>query len=100
MKKFLQKFSLLSILIILCIAINLAQEKYDKSKPTLEKGKIAIKVKEGVGPFQKQDGSVSFGINSLDQISAKYEVNKLSEMFIHKPIPKIRDCLTSQEYIR
>ena len=24
----------------------------------------------------------------MDQISAKYEVNKLSEMFIHKPIPK------------
>ena len=88
MKTLLQKFSLISTLVILCFAINLAQEKYDKSKPTLEKGKIAIKVKEGVGPFQKQEGLVSFGINSLDQISAKYEVNKLSEMFIHKPIPQ------------
>ena len=67
--------------------IIIAQENLNKSKPTLESGKITIKVKEGIGPLQKQEGSVSFGINSLDQKSARFEVYKLSEMFIHKPIP-------------
>jgi hypothetical protein len=67
---------------------NLAQEQYEKSKPNLEKGKITIKVKAGLGPFQEQTGTVLFGINSLDQKSLKYEVNKLTKMFIHKPIPK------------
>ena len=88
MKNLLQRFSLISTLVILCLAINLAQENYDKSKPTLEQGKITIKVKDGIGSFQKQTGTVSFGINSLDQKSAKYQVKKLTESFIHKPIPK------------
>jgi len=88
MKSSLQKFSLIFTLVILCFVNNLAQEKYDKFKPTLERGKITIKIKEGVGPFQKQSGTVSFGINSLDQKSAKYEVNKLTERFVHKPIPR------------
>ena len=60
----------------------------NKTRPTLESGKITIKVKEGVGPFQKQEGSVSFGINSLDQKSAEFEVYRLSEMFTHKPISR------------
>ena len=66
----------------------LAQVNYEKSKPTIEKGKIIIKVKEGVGPYQRNEGAVSFGIPSLDQKVSKYEVNKLQKMFIHKPIPK------------
>jgi len=88
MKDFFQKFSIVSTLLILFFSINLAQENYIKSKPTLEKGKITIKVKRGIGPLHEQMGTVSFGINSLDQKSVKYEVNKLKERFLHKPIPK------------
>ena len=66
----------------------LAQMNYEKSKPTMEKGKLIIKVKEGIGPLEKQAGTVSFGIPSLDQKVSMYEVNKLEKMFIHKPIPK------------
>jgi hypothetical protein len=88
MKNILQKSLLILVLIILCFTISIGQEKVNKSKPTLEKGKITIKVKEGFGPFQEQTGTISFGINSLDQKSVRYEVNKLAERFIHKPIPK------------
>jgi len=88
MKNFLQKLSLISTLVILCFSNNFSQENYNKSKPDLEKGKITIKVKEGIGPFQKQTGTISFGIYSLDQKSAKYKVNKLKERFVHNPIPK------------
>ena len=88
MKNSIRKFLLVFILLIFCFTINLAQVNYEKSKPILEKGKITLKVKEGIGPFQEQTGTISFGINSLDQIATKYEVNKLQERFIHKPIPK------------
>ena len=60
----------------------------DRYISTIEKGKIIIKVKEGIGPFSKQTGNVSFAISSIDQKAIKFEVFSLSEMFIHKSIPK------------
>ncbi len=88
MKFLFQTFFLFIALFLFCFAVNLAQQKYEKSKPTLEKSKITIKVKEGIGPFEEQIGRVSFSIKSLDQKAEKFEVNKLKERFIHKPIPK------------
>ena len=87
MKNLVQKTSLICTLILFCFIAGLAQEKHDKSKPTLENGKIIIKVKGGIGPFEEQTGTVSIGISSLDQKSKKYEVYKLQKRFIHKPIP-------------
>ena len=51
-------------------------------------GTIVIKVKEGIGPFEKQERSMHFGIASLDEKANKFNVNKLAKRFIHKPIPK------------
>ncbi len=51
-------------------------------------GVIDIKVKEGVGPYEKQEKSIRFGIASLDQIAAKFKIKKLAKRFRHKPIPK------------
>jgi hypothetical protein len=56
-------------------------------KQDIEMGAITIKVIEEVGPFDKQSGSVSFGISSLDQLAAKYEINSLTNRFKHRPIP-------------
>jgi hypothetical protein len=82
-------FIIFILLLTVLFSYNIiAQVGLNKSKPAFEKGKIAIKVKEGIGPLQKQEGLVSFGINSIDKIFAKYEVNKLSEMFIHNSTPK------------
>ena len=45
-----------------------AQEYFSKSKPTIERGKITIKLKESTNRLQKQKGNaVTFGISSLDQ---------------------------------
>ncbi len=88
MKYSLTKFLFVALFLTVLTANSYSQSKNEQHKPSLEKSKIAIKVKEGVGPYQRQEGSVSFGINSLDQIAVKYEVNKLNEMFLHKLIPK------------
>ena len=88
MKFLFQKFPLFVSIFVFCFTLIYPQQNSQKSKPVLEKGKITIKVKEGIGPFERQIGRVSFGVNSLDQKAAKYEVNKLTERFIHKPIPK------------
>ena len=42
-------------------------------------GEITINLKEGVGEFGKQTGSVQFGINSLDNKAADFEVYQLEK---------------------
>jgi len=82
-------FVLFAVMLIVLFSFNIsAQVDLKKSQPTFEKGKIAIKLKEGIGPFSKQTGNVSFAISSIDQKAIKFEVFSLSEMFIHKSIPK------------
>ena len=66
-----------------------AQEYFSKSKPTIERGKITIKLKESTNRLQKQKGNaVTFGISSLDQKMQKYKVFSLKKRFNHKPIAK------------
>lgn len=52
------------------------------------KGTIVIKVKEDIGPFEKQERSIAFGIPSLDDKVQQFAISKLEKRFKHKPIPK------------
>ena len=48
-------------------------------------GMITIKLKKGVGDFGKQTGQVIFGIQSLDDKVAQYQVNRLEKRFQYNP---------------
>ena len=51
-------------------------------------GTIVIKVKEGIGPFDKQERSISFDISTLDEKVQKFGIEKLEKRFKHKTIAK------------
>lgn len=48
-------------------------------------GVIALKLKMGVGDFGKQTGMVSFGVPSLDEKVALFEVSQLDKRFRYNP---------------
>ncbi len=48
-------------------------------------GMITLKLKKGTGDFGKQTGSVSFGIQSLDNKVAQYQINRLEKRFQYNP---------------
>jgi serine protease len=49
--------------------------------PEYVQGEITVKLKNGVGDFGKQTGTVSFGIQSLDEKVADFEVYQLEKRF-------------------
>lgn len=63
------------------------QLKHEEAS-TYQQGVINIKVKEGIGPYAKQIGQVSFNIESLDRLVEEFEISVLAKRFTHKPIPK------------
>jgi serine protease len=93
---------LIAALLVLSMTSMIPDEKDDiqqtksltmeKSKPMFQKGMITIKVKEGVGEFEKQRGEVIFNIPSLDVKVNKYDVNLLEKRFRYNP-QKLRDGL-------
>ncbi|MFN2273368.1 MAG: S8 family serine peptidase, partial [Anaerolineales bacterium] len=56
--------------------------------PLFHQGMVTVKFHEGVGPFSRQEGMVSFGISSLDEVAGRFRVNSLEKRFRHRPIPK------------
>jgi len=57
-----------------------------KEEPGLfVKNAITVKLKKGVGDFTKQSGTVRFGISSLDEKVAAYEVSGLEKRFRYNP---------------
>ncbi len=52
-----------------------------KGLPLYLDNAITIKLKEGVGDFNKQSGTVSFGIQSLDELFNHFEVYELEKRF-------------------
>ena len=54
-------------------------------KPDYDDNAITIKLKEGVGDFSKQSGTVSFGIQSLDEKISRFEVYSLEKRFRYNP---------------
>jgi len=63
-------------------------ETFQPNTPEFIPGTIVIKVKEGIGPYEKQERSIHFGISSLDEKASEFDVTKLEKRFKHKPIPK------------
>ena len=59
----------------------IASESHDSglSSSRFSQGEITIKLKEGVGEFGTQTGSVQFGIKSLDDKVADFEVYQLEK---------------------
>jgi hypothetical protein len=53
--------------------------------PSLLENAITIKLKEGVGEFEKQTGVVNFGIQSLDEKVSQFEVYQLEKRFRYNP---------------
>jgi hypothetical protein len=52
-------------------------------------GMITLKLKKGTGDFGKQTGVVAFGIQSLDDKVAQYQVNQLDKRFLYNPLSLI-----------
>ena len=48
-------------------------------------GMITMKLKKGVGDFKMQSGMVAFGIPSLDDKVAQFQVNQLEKRFHYNP---------------
>ncbi|MBE0639666.1 MAG: S8 family serine peptidase [Bacteroidales bacterium] len=92
MKKF---YLIIAALLVMGMTSMMPTEKNDgqqitfpvmeKSQPMFYKGMITIKVKEGIGDFDKQKGNVSFNIPSLDAKAGKYKVNLLEKRFRYNP---------------
>jgi len=61
---------------------------FQSNTPEFIPGTIVIKVKKGIGPFEKQDRSIHFNVESLDEKVIKFDVKKLEKRFKHKPIPE------------
>jgi len=57
----------------------------NKDKPLFLDNAITIKLKEGVGDFSKQSGSVNFGVQSLNEKVSHFEVYSLEKRFRYNP---------------
>jgi serine protease len=57
----------------------------DNIIPSFLENAITIKLKEGVGDFEKQTGLVNFGIQSLDEKVSMFEVHQLEKRFRYNP---------------
>ena len=57
----------------------------DNFDPQFVTGAITVKLKNGVGDFGKQTGTVNFGIQSLDEKIAAFEVFQLEKLFRYNP---------------
>jgi len=88
-------YFLLATLLILSLTSMMLIEKKDqqRTKPTklpeskqlFHKGMITVKVNTGLREYGRQEGEVSFGINSLDEKVNKYEVDLLEKRFRYNP---------------
>ncbi len=90
----MKKLSLIIIVLIFCSVHAIAQisKLQGTSAPVYLDNAITIKLKEGVGDFSKQSGTVSFGIQSLDEKISHFEVSSLEKRFRYNP-DKLRNDL-------
>ena len=78
-------------IIFLVIIIGLSCSQSEKTKLAsahdgrYRKGIVTLKVKQGVGPFDTQEGEIRLGIPSLDQRLGKFGIFKLEKRFRHRP---------------
>ncbi len=98
----MKKFALALILLIVCAVTGrdlktpgekskqvYAEQQFrsgpDQQSALYTDGSITIKLKEGVGDYQKQTGQVSFGIQSLDEKVSMFKVHQLEKRFRYNP---------------
>lgn len=77
--------SILLFLFVISSSLSIAQNEFSE-RPTkvnnsFYQGVMTIKLKEGVGDYQEQNGMVYFGISSLDEIVQEFGVYRLEKMF-------------------
>jgi len=94
---------LLLVIITFCSIHSIAQiqknnkgnglfEQQKSNRPVYLDNAITIKLIEGVGDFNKQSGTVSFGVRSLDEKISQFEVSSLDKRFRYNP-DKLRQDL-------
>jgi len=85
----MKKFTILTAFLIYTTSMAYGQSGKailtEKSGPHHIEGAITIKLKPGIGDFEKQTGTVSFGISSLDEKVAAFEVFQLEKRFRYNP---------------
>ncbi len=83
-------FTMLILMVFLFPFTGFTQltKTFQSNNPGFVPGTIVIKVKKGIGPYEKQERSVHFDVASLDEKVIKFDVTKLEKRFKHKPIPK------------
>jgi serine protease len=100
----MKKFTLLLFVIIAMVTIGHEKQIQDASSgkkkvtlsgqqnqnpdniiPSFLENAITIKLKEGVGDFEKQTDVVNFGIQSLDEKVSMFEVHQLEKRFRYNP---------------
>src|SRR5210317_37445 len=88
----MKKLLLIIFVLIFCSVHSVAQiqknnegiglfEQQKSNRPVYLDNVITIKLIEGVGDFNKQSGTVSFGIKSLDEKINQFEVSSLDKRF-------------------
>jgi len=83
-------FTMLILMVFLFPFTGFTQltKTFQSNTPEFVPGTIVIKVKEGIGPYEKQERNLHFDVASLDEKVIKFDVTKLEKRFKHKPIPK------------
>ncbi|MFH1121957.1 MAG: S8 family serine peptidase [Bacteroidota bacterium] len=82
-------FSLLLVSILCIASFSFGQTgKFIQPRetgPRFVEGTITVKLRQGIGEFGKQTGTVHFGIKSLDDKVADFEIYELDKRFKHNP---------------
>jgi len=85
----MKTITLLSIFILGTVCLTSGQTGStilaEKSRSLYIEGELTVKLKPGVGEFNKQTGAVHFGIQSLDEKVAGFEVFELNKRFRYQP---------------
>ncbi|MHC1777724.1 MAG: S8 family serine peptidase [Lentimicrobium sp.] len=81
----MKTITLLSAFILCTVCLSFGQtEKFIPAKetgPRYVEGQITVKLKPGTGEFERQTGEVHFGIKSLDDKVANFEIFELNKRF-------------------
>jgi len=84
MKRFIFLFTL-SLFCLLSLSGIDSAGHFESFEPQFHPGVITIKIKPDRGEFALQNGTISFGINSLDILAQKFELYSIKKRFKYNP---------------